>query len=219
MFGFESFHDSDLGTWTQLVQDRLNLELKQLEAVRTERKAAGADEAAIATAQLEFLRDSGFRFAAFAGGSYAGRVRDIRTAIITWFDAPKTRRRLKAAMGGTINTDVLRQLWMNFQASDFAGSSHMNALSLDSHFGQVLASLAKVGPLAPVLAAGRRAEPPPCLRRGSLTRHARPRARSMSRPRIRSPSARRPLCSYSLVTQARAPPMSAAVSSEKTRST
>jgi hypothetical protein len=52
-------------------------------------------------------------------------------------------------MGGTINTDVLRQLWMNFQASDFAGSSHMNALSLDSHFGQVLASLAKVGPLAP----------------------------------------------------------------------
>ena len=49
--------------------------------------------------------------------------------------------------------------------------------------------------------------------------HARPRARSISRPRIRSPSARRPLCSYSLVTHGRAPPMSAAVSSEKTRST
>ena len=57
-------------------------------------------------------------------------------------------------MGGQIRTDVLEQLWSNFQASDFAGSTHMNALSADSQFGQALAALPPVGPLAP-------AAPPP----------------------------------------------------------
>ena len=52
-------------------------------------------------------------------------------------------------MGGQIRTDVLEQLWTNFQASDFAGSTHMNALSLNSHFGQALAALPPVGSARP----------------------------------------------------------------------
>src|SRR5262249_2586385 len=46
-----------------------------------------------------------------------------------------------------------------------------------------------------------------------------PRARSSSRPRMRPPSARRPLCSYSFVSQTFAPRIVAAVSSENRRST
>ncbi len=48
---------------------------------------------------------------------------------------------------------------------------------------------------------------------------ARPRTRSISRPRTRSPSARSPLCSNSLVSQARRPLICAAVSTAKARST
>ena len=48
---------------------------------------------------------------------------------------------------------------------------------------------------------------------------ARPRTRSISRPRMRSPSTRRPLWSYSLVTQACRLGVGAAVSSENARST
>ena len=46
-----------------------------------------------------------------------------------------------------------------------------------------------------------------------------PCASAISRSRTRSPSARRPLCSYSLVIQGRRPRMAAAVSSAKARST
>jgi hypothetical protein len=36
---------------------------------------------------------------------------------------------------------VLDQLWSNYQAQFFAGSTHMNALSHDSNFGRALAAL------------------------------------------------------------------------------
>jgi L-ascorbate metabolism protein UlaG (beta-lactamase superfamily) len=49
--------------------------------------------------------------------------------------------------------------------------------------------------------------------------YRRPRTSSMSRPRMRPPSARNPLCSYSLVTHGRRPRTWAAVSSENARST
>ena len=62
---------------------------------------------------------------------------------------------------------------------------------------------------------------PPGTRRWSTdsAAHARPRARSSSRPSTRSLSARSPLCSYSLVSQVRAPRIWTAVSSENPRST
>jgi hypothetical protein len=46
-----------------------------------------------------------------------------------------------------------------------------------------------------------------------------PRTKSMSRPSMRSPSARRPLCSYSLVIHGRRPRIATAVSSANFRST
>jgi len=48
---------------------------------------------------------------------------------------------------------------------------------------------------------------------------ARPRVRSIRRPRIRLPSARSPLCSYSLVSHGRIPRTTPAVSSESLLST
>ncbi len=55
--------------------------------------------------------------------------------------------------------------------------------------------------------------------RRRLRVQARPRARSSRRPRMRSPSTRRPLCWYSLDVHVRSPGICAAVSSENVRST
>lgn len=142
VFGFEAFH-GDTSTFSELAVNRLEADVRELQAIEDK----GGDEAAKTADQLTFLRDKGFRFSAFGGGDYIKNVDAIRKAIVKWFDTDG-HAALKKAMGGKIRTDVLRQLWLNFQALDYAGSTHMNALSLDSHFGQALANLPNVGALA-----------------------------------------------------------------------
>lgn len=61
--------------------------------------------------------------------------------------------------------------------------------------------------------------PLPGTRRSRPSVHDRPRTMSIRRPTMRSPSARRPLWAYSLVTQARSPRTPRAVSSANDRST
>jgi hypothetical protein len=136
MFGFESWHN-DVGTWESYLTDRLNKELKELERLRSNTTATDDQ---IAAAQLAYLRDHGFRFVGFGGSGgasgYAGKARHLRQTIIDWFT--RSQPKLAAATGG--HADVLAQLWANFQANFFAGSTHMNALSKDDNFARALGS-------------------------------------------------------------------------------
>jgi hypothetical protein len=126
-----------------LATNRLDVDLRALERLR----GAGGTDSDVSAAQVRYLRDEGFRFAAFGGSGkgYAARVRALRQAILGWFADRRRRRRLRAATGG--RTDVLNQLWRNYQAN-YAEEAHMAALAQDSHFASVLESLPVVGPLA-----------------------------------------------------------------------
>lgn len=141
VFGFESFH-GDIDTWRAFLSRKLDEALAKLESLR----AAGGVAAGITRDQLAYLRGSdSFRFIAFAGlGGYATRVKLLRDTLLGWWKGKAAR--LVAASGG--DTSVLDQLWSNFQAQTFSGSTHVNALSKNNNFGRALASLPQVGPLA-----------------------------------------------------------------------
>jgi hypothetical protein len=144
ILGFESFHSADAESWAGLATTHLDAAVKDLQKIRDK----GGGEDAIAAAQLKYLSDAGFRFLTFGGGKYMGNIHALRGAIVDWFNRPDVRRKLAKAMGGKVRDDVLTALWANFQATDYGGSTHMNALSLDSHFGQALAALPRTGALA-----------------------------------------------------------------------
>jgi hypothetical protein len=144
ILGFESFHAADADSWASLATTHLDAAVKDLQKIRD--STSGED--AIAAAQLKYLSEEGFRFLTFGGGHYMGNIHALRSAIVDWFNRADVRRKLAKAMGGKIRDDVLEALWANFQATDYGGSTHMNALSLDSHFGQALAALPRTGALA-----------------------------------------------------------------------
>jgi hypothetical protein len=126
VFGFETVHAKHAGTWGKLATDHLDGDLRELQKLN--------DPAA----QLAYLRDSGFRFTVFGGyGGYKTQTRLVRRAILDWFI--RNEAKIKAATGG--DQKVLDQLWSNYQAQFFVGSTHMNALSHDSNFGRALAAL------------------------------------------------------------------------------
>ena len=139
VFGFESFH-GDVDTWRKLAERRLGEDLAQLADLR---KEGPPDQ--VAEKQLAYLRDTGFRFAAFGGlGGYGKRVRGLHDAIAKWLT--DNQRALATATGG--NAAVLDQLSRNYQAT-YTGDRklapgqdrHMAALSQDSHFESALESL------------------------------------------------------------------------------
>jgi hypothetical protein len=152
VFGFESFHDPDIAAWRKLVTDHLDQDLAQLQALRAGRgKQPGSSEADVAAAQLSYLRDAGFRFAAFGGSTpgYASRVRSLRATILQWF---KDRHaKLERATGG--QSEILAALWRNYQAN-YAEEDHMAALAKDNHFESVLESLPAAGASAGAATAG-----------------------------------------------------------------
>jgi hypothetical protein len=126
VFGFETVHGGHAATWGKLATDHLDADLRELQKLK--------DPAA----QLAHLRDSGFRFTVFGGyGGYKTQTRAVRRAILDWF--ARNEAKITAATGG--DQKVLDQLWSNYQAQFFAGSTHMNALSHDSNFGRALAAL------------------------------------------------------------------------------
>ena len=144
MFGFESFHDADIATWTAFATSRLSQDLASLEALRSTAAAAHATEDEIFAQQGRWLRESGFRFAAFGGvrpdgsvSGYARRARMIRTAILQWFADHRTQ--LQTAIGG--RTPLLDQLWANFQSTTFAGGHQQALASATNNLGRALAML------------------------------------------------------------------------------
>jgi hypothetical protein len=144
MFGFESFHDADIATWTSFATSRLNQELASLEGLRRTAAAANATDDEVFAQQARWLRDSGFRFAAFGGvrpdgsvSGYARRARMIRTAILQWFADHRTQ--LQTAIGG--RTPLLDQLWANFQSTTFTGGHQQALASATNNLGRALAML------------------------------------------------------------------------------
>ena len=138
VFGFESFH-GDLDAWIKLAKRHLRKDLAQLKKLR---KQAAPDE--VAAQQLAYLRNGGFRVAAFGGfGGYGKRVRSLDAAIDEWLAG--NDRALTAATGG--NPAVLDQLSRNYRAT-YTGdrplkpgeNRHMAALSQESHFESALES-------------------------------------------------------------------------------
>ena len=131
VFAFESFHGADIEAWQKIITNHLDADLKELGT-----RAAGSAE------QVSYLRDDGFRFAAFAGsGGYTGNLTTLRKTVLDWFS--KHKGALNAATGD--NADVLNLLWRNYQVTlDVAG--HMQALSTNSHFESALESVADRAP-------------------------------------------------------------------------
>ena len=145
VFAFESFHQWDIATWIKLVEGHLKDDLDQLADLR---KQAPPDQ--VAERQLAYLRDRGFRFAAFGGfGGYGDRARTLHTAIDKWLT--DNHRALAAAAGG--DAAVLDLLSRNYQAT-YTGDRplapgqdrHMAALAQDSHFESALESLVAGAP-------------------------------------------------------------------------
>jgi hypothetical protein len=172
VFAFESFHGADIEAWQKIITNHLDVDLKELGA-----RAAGSAE------QLSYLRDNGFRFAAFAGsGGYTANLTTLRKTVLGWFG--KHKGALDAATGGS--ADVLNLLWRNYQVTlDVAG--HMQALSANSHFESALESVADRAPApsaSPQLArtpAQRRPVSTPD-RAGVRTLQRDPRAKTKSKP-------------------------------------
>lgn len=131
VFAFESFHSADIEAWQKIITNHLDADLKELKT-----RAAGSAD------QLSYLRDSGFRFAAFAGsGGYTANLTTLRKTVLAWFSNHEGA--LDAATGG--NADILNMLWRNYQVTlDVAG--HMQALSTNSHFESALESVADRAP-------------------------------------------------------------------------
>lgn len=131
VFAFESFHGADIEAWQKIITNHLDSDLKEL---RT--RAAGSAD------QLSYLRDDGFRFAAFAGsGGYTANLTTLRKTVLAWFSNHKGA--LDSATGS--NADILNLLWRNYQVTlDVAG--HMQALSTNSHFESALESVADRAP-------------------------------------------------------------------------
>lgn len=157
VFAFESFHHWDIGAWIKLVEGHLSEDLAQLANLREQ---APPDQ--VAERQLAYLRDRGFRFAAFGGfGGYGDRARTLHTAIGKWFT--DNHRALAAATGG--NPAVLDLLSRNYQATYTgdrplapAQDRHMAAPAQDSHFESALESLVAGAPAGSSQAAA--IEPP-----------------------------------------------------------
>jgi hypothetical protein len=145
VFAFESFHTSDIGTWTKLAERHLGEDLAQLTNLR---KQAPPDQAG--EKQLAYLRDKGFRFAAFGGfGGYGSRAGTLHAVIVKWL--ADNHPALEAAAGG--NPAVLDLLSRNYQATPTGDrplapgqDRHMAALSQDSHFETALESLVAGAP-------------------------------------------------------------------------
>jgi hypothetical protein len=129
VFAFESVHDTDIDAWQRLIRGHLGADLAEL---RKRRRVAGA--------QLDYLHNEGFRFAAFGG--YRGRVMTLRRTILDWF--AKHRDDLRDVMD---DSRVLDLLWRNYQAAE-EDAGHMEALSKSSHFESVLESLVDAGAAA-----------------------------------------------------------------------
>jgi hypothetical protein len=131
VFAFESFHGADIEAWQKIITNHLDADLKELGT-----RAAGSAE------QLNYMRDNGFRFAAFAGsGGYTSNLTTLRKTVLAWFSKHKSA--LDAATGG--NADIRNLLWRNYQVTlDVAG--HMQALSANSHFESALESVADRAP-------------------------------------------------------------------------
>jgi hypothetical protein len=146
VFGFEAIHKDHAEAWAKLAIDQLNHAVDELQKIRDDGTNRKQSEDEIAAAQLAYVR-GGFRFAAFGGGGYYSvYIRDVRRTIRDWFKDAKIRARLKSVTGG--RTDILDQLWTNYQAKFFAGSTHMNALAQDANFGRALASIPGLSPPA-----------------------------------------------------------------------
>jgi hypothetical protein len=161
VFAFESFHGDDIKAWQRMIRGHLDADLAQL---RTRRRAARA--------QLEYLRNEGFRFAAFGGfGGYRGRVTTLRGTILDWF--AKHRADLREVVD---DSRVLDLMWRNYQAVE-EDAGHMEALSKSSHFESALESLidggAAVRP-APAAAPEQPADPKPV----PVDEHASPKAQA-----------------------------------------
>ena len=126
VFAFESFHSADIDRWATIIRNHLTADLIALQGLQ----AGSAD-------QVTYLRDNGFRFAAFAGSKYyTANLTKLRKTVLEWFAAHKAE--LETATAG--NTDVLNLLWRNYQVTlDHAG--HMQALSSKSHFESALESM------------------------------------------------------------------------------
>lgn len=139
VFGFETIHKDHSDAWAKLATDQLDHAVDELKKIRDEGIKQKQSEDKIAADQLAYVR-GGFRFAAFGGGNYYSfHTRAVRQKIREWFENPKANARLKAVTGG--RADILDQLWTNYQAKFFAGSTHMNALAQDANFGRALASI------------------------------------------------------------------------------
>jgi hypothetical protein len=155
LFLFEAFHEGDTDAFARFATQRLEGELRALEA---ERARPGATDDEKFAAQAAMLRD-GFRFVALGGfGGYRTRGSTIRAAILRWWAT--NRRRLHAATAG--RTALLDALWANYQAQLFPDSTHHNALATArNNLGRALASLPQRGALAAVTPVPAPAAPPP----------------------------------------------------------
>ena len=151
VIAFESFHSADVGRLEKIIEHHLDADLAKLK----ERPAGSAD-------QLSYLRDDGFRFAAFAGsGGYTANLTKLRKTVLAWFD--KHKGELAAATAG--KAEILNMLWRNYQVT-FDEAGHMAALSAHSHFESMLESIADRGPAAAVKAP---TSPPPAPKPAATT--------------------------------------------------
>ena len=142
VFAFESFHKADVDRWEKIVNQHLDDDLVELK-----KHPAGSAN------QLSYLRNNGFRFAAFAGAdSYTANLTKLRETVLAWFS--KNKDELALVTGGS--AEILNMLWRNYQVT-FDRAGHMAALSAHSHFESMLESIADRGPAAAV----RAPTPPP----------------------------------------------------------
>ena len=133
VFAFESFHKADVARWEKIINQHLDHDLAELK-----KHPAGSAN------QLSYLRDNGFRFAAFAGAdSYTANLTKLRKTVLAWFTTNKDE--LAAVTGGS--AEILNMLWRNYQVT-FDQAGHMAALSAHSHFESLLESIADRGPAA-----------------------------------------------------------------------
>ena len=151
VFAFESFHKADVARWEKIINQHLDHDLVELK-----KHPAGSAN------QLSYLRDDGFRFAAFAGAdSYTANLTRLRKTVLAWFTANKDE--LAAVTGGS--AEILNMLWRNYQVT-FDQAGHMAALSAHSHFESVLESIADRGPAAALKAP---IPPPPAPKPAATT--------------------------------------------------
>ena len=137
VFAFESFHKADVDRWEKIVNQHLDDDLVELK-----KHPAGSAN------QLSYLRNNGFRFAAFAGAdSYTANLTKLRETVLAWFS--KNKDELALVTGGS--AEILNMLWRNYQVT-FDRAGHMAALSAHSPFESMLESIADRGPAAAVKA-------------------------------------------------------------------